>query len=293
MAADGPKAKRGRPRTGKAPIGPQRVTVRTGHISVPDLKRMTTAAGLTIILSDSDLPLRVHFINSAYKHYASVHAADRSEGAPSHRTIWADGVVAACEHLLTAFEGADDGWRHRMHERLVKGIPPDSGDTQAVHREIRLLLMRGFGEDWRTLPRVNGDLPDPWDLLYEGTPRFLEFARALHIIARRAEVASRREEGSRGGSEKEALRDNLMMHLCSAYRALFGVLPKVADRRNAHARRDTYPRGPALEWFSDLFERLADERPTPDAVKGWINAGVAEIERAEAEQARDDAEFPE
>jgi hypothetical protein len=84
-----------------------------------------------------------------------------------------------------------------------------------------------------------------------------------------------------------------MMHLCAAYRDLFGELPTHSDRHGAHALRETFPEGPAIDWFGDLLHRLEGGHPTADAVKNWILWGKAELAEAAERLARDDAEFPE
>jgi hypothetical protein len=256
------------------------------------LKAMAANAGLAIVLNDAGLPMRAHMINDAYRHYATMQAAERAKGSPGERAEWAAGVAAACEHVLTAFAGGHDGYRDRLQHNLARGFPADSGETQSDYREIRLLLMRGFGPEWRE-HRINGDLGDPWELLMLGTPRFLDFAKAIAMLAQRAEAEFLDEKGTRGGKRKDDLRRNLMMHLCAAYRDLFGELPTHSDRHGAHALRETFPEGPAIDWFGDLLHRLEGGHPTADAVKNWILWGKAELAEAAERLARDDAEFPE
>ncbi|MEO3474849.1 hypothetical protein AAFN86_23510 [Roseomonas sp. CAU 1739] len=284
--------KRGRPKIGKAPPGPERVAVRFRRISVADLTAIAASAGLTIVLSESDLPIRAHFINQAYEHYARMSAAERADGAPSVRADWSAGVAAACEHLLKAFADGESGYRHRLQRHLERGFPTDGGDTQSAYRDLRLLLMRGFGPEWRE-HQVNGDFPDPKELLYLGTPRFLDFAKALLILSQQAEAEWCRDVGTPGGSAMDDLRRNLMMHVCSVYRDLFGYLPTHSDRLGAHPERETFPTGPAIDWFSELFQLLEGKRPTPDAVKNWIKWGKQELSRAAEELVADNADFPE
>lgn len=276
-------ARKGRPKSTRPPGRRFTQSPKPLSPSADDLRDITHAAGLPLGIDESRLRDCAWWINRAAQDFVVARDMDRYREPPHLCAEWADGVADACRRLLLAFGNGDPNYHHRAHSHLKRGMPDDVGASKKEFLTIRLLLMRGFGPDWRNHLNASQD-PDVFDLLYLGMPRFIEFAQALGLLAERASAAWRAETQPRGGSKADIVRTSLMARLVATFRDMFGRLPSIsyARREEVDPKREAVPGGRDWEWFAMLLQRLEGTQPTRDALAHWIENGKDHLAAQEA-----------
>lgn len=241
--------------------------------TVPDLLQAQHLADLPRseqrpYLAGADLAAAAAELNEAFEWYALWAAGQHNRAPHGEVRDWFGQVAGQATDLLHALghdrpalcdRGFKDVITHLMdarpHPGSATGGPDRERDAQHdLERLTRLAAPDAFAAAERD------HSPNPaWEAAQEIiNTRLKATMELLHLLASRG--AERRGAlVTQGGRDPEEARKHLFVNLARQYEHLFGKLPGAPSptptktERAAGERRQSLPKGPALDWFSALL----------------------------------------